>query len=270
MFKRSLPRFLDLFSRSKARYRNHIVPFPTDSEIVRSTVSGGEIVAFFTTKSIYEREAERMVASAARLGLSVRTTAIESAGSWVRNAALKPTFLLEARANCRGALLYVDVDAVFHRDPWPTLLEYDCDIAVFREAGRLISATILFNDTQGALDILAEWKKRCDQDPEIWDQVVLQDILDEDQVSARRYKVVELPPTYCWIFDRLSNVKGEAVVIEQLQASRQANDAVSKRGRNKSLERREARIASIEKILGAGIANIDRAPGPPDTFNKVA
>ncbi len=190
-----------------------------------------------------------MVASASRLGLTVQTTAIESAGSWVRNAALKPTFLLEARKKYRGPLLYVDVDAVFHRDPWPVLSDLDCDVAVYREAGRLISATIFLQDTEATLDLLAEWKRRCDKDPEVWDQVVLQGILDDDRESTLNYRVEELSASFCWIFDRLSNAKGSDVYIEQLQASRQAN-ASNKRGRNKSLERRAERIAAIEKILG--------------------
>ncbi len=270
MSNNTLHKFFDFFSPSKARYRKHIVPFPSNSEISVSTGAGGKIVGFYTTDSIYEREAARMVASATRLGLTVETTPIESAGSWVRNAALKPTFLLDVRERIRGPLLYVDVDAVFHRDPWPALLHHECDIAVYREAGRLISATILLNDTQRALDLLSEWKRRCDQDPEIWDQVVLQNILDEDRTSARRYRVMELPTTYCWIFDRLSNVKGEAIVIEQLQASRQANDAGRKRRRNKSLERREARIASIEQILGVRSADDHFPPTSPDTFDRVA
>jgi hypothetical protein len=93
-------------------------------------------VAFYTKNSLYEFEARRMVSSARRLGLSVETTAFDSAGSWVRNASLKAAFLLEARQQHRGPLLYVDVDAVFHRNPWPQLSQYECDIALYRENGR--------------------------------------------------------------------------------------------------------------------------------------
>lgn len=191
-----------------------------------------------------------MVASAKRLGLTVHTTAVGSAGSWVRNAALKPTFLVEARKAHRGPMLYVDVDAVFHRDPWPVLADFDCDVAVYREEGnRLISATILFGDTPAAMRLLDVWKERCDRDPDIWDQVVLEQILDEDRASGNpQYRVGALPVSFCWIFDRLSNAKSDAVFIEQLQASRQAK-ASERRGRNKMLERRQDRIAMIEAVL---------------------
>jgi hypothetical protein len=246
-------RFLDLFSKSKAKYHDHVVSFPTDSEIVLSHGFKGDIVAFHTADSFYANEAARMVASAERLGLTVHTTAIESAGTWVRNAALKPTFLLEARRKFRGPLLYVDVDAVFHRDPWPVLAGYDCDVAVYREGDRLISATILLNDTPATLRLLEVWKERCDSNPDIWDQVVLQEILDQDQtLRTPLYKVKELSASFCWIFDRLSNPKGETVYIEQLQASRQATAGKTCR-RNKKLERRRERIATIEKSLASSM-----------------
>ncbi len=264
MKKKLLYRFLDLFSASVSKYRNHLVPFPTDGEVVKSASPAfGDVVGFYTSNSMYEHEAARMVASARRLGLNVHTTAVDSAGSWVRNAALKPTFLLEARKAHRGQLLYVDVDAVFHRDPWPALMNYDCDLAVYREEGRLISATILLHDTPATLRLLEIWKERCDRDPDIWDQVVLEQILDEDRDSASpQWSVRELPASYCWIFDRLSNRTSDAVYVEQLQASRQAK-AHEKLGRNKMLERRQQRIEMIEAILApVMIANSNDQPEP--------
>jgi hypothetical protein len=205
-------------------------------------------VAFYTKDSLYELEATRMVSSARRLGLSVQTTGVDSTGSWVRNASLKAAFLLEARQQHRGPLLYVDVDAVFHRNPWPQLAQYECDIALYRENGRLLSGTILLNDTPQTLNLLEEWKTRSEINPDIWDQVVLQEILDQDQALETVYSVERLPATFCWIFDRLTNVRDDHVFIEHLQASRQAKGA-EKRGRNKSLERRAARVETIEKIL---------------------
>lgn len=254
-------RFFDFFSLSKSKYRNHVVPFPMDSQIIISPNAYGKIVGFYTSNSFYEQEAARMAASAKRLGLRVHTTAVTSAGSWVRNAALKPTFLLKARKEHRGPLLYVDVDAVFHRDPWPVLMACGCDLAVYREEDRLISATILLNDTPATLRLLEVWKERCDRDPDIWDQVVLQQILDEDRASeSPQYQVGELPASFCWIFDRLSNERTDAVYIEQLQASREAT-AHEKRGRNKWLERRKERIETIEEILAPLMnATVDERP----------
>ncbi|WP_454852511.1 putative nucleotide-diphospho-sugar transferase [Rhizobium binxianense] len=243
-----------MFRANKDAHRVITVPFPKSNELFLAQAPlPGEIIAFFTPDSFYEQEAGRMVASARRLGLSVTTTPVESAGSWVRNAALKPTFLLGERREKRGPLLYVDVDAVFHRDPWPILSACACDVAVYREHGRLISATILLHDTVAAQRLLEMWKEGCDRDPEIWDQIVLEQILDEDQVSGNpQFKVCELPVSLCWIFDHTGDGLPEVVYIEQLQASRQA--MIEKHfGRERSkLRRRRRRVAEIERILSEG------------------
>ena len=91
----------------------------------------GMVVAFFTRDSIYDAEKNRLLRSAQRLGLAVDAEPIESTGSWVRNASMKPSVLVAMRKKHTGPLLYVDVDAVFHRDPWPTLAALDCDIAAY-------------------------------------------------------------------------------------------------------------------------------------------
>lgn len=250
-----ITRFLDKFRASKSTHRSMAIPFPDAQEIQRRSGGEvrGEVIAFFTADSFYEQEAKRMMASAVRLGLSATATAIASAGSWVRNAAMKPTFLLRERSVKRGPLLYVDVDAVFHRNPWPAL-SYDGDVAVhYNHEGRLISATILINDTPAALRLLALWKERCDKDPDVWDQIVLQEIIAEDRASAApQFRVDALPIAFCWIFDRLSNHRTEVVYIEQLQASRQATQKKRLFGRiKKNLRRRQQRIRQIEIILRA-------------------
>ncbi|MER9652491.1 putative nucleotide-diphospho-sugar transferase [Mesorhizobium sp. M0152] len=238
-----------MFRATKSRHLKMLAPFPKDPQPAGSP-NTGEIVAFFSMNSFYETEAARMTASAWRLGLSVQARPFASAGSWVRNASLKPTFLVNMRQKLQGPLLYVDVDAVFHRDPWPALAGFDCDIAVYRESGRLISATILINDTPAAREILALWRKRCDENPEVWDQVVLQEILDEDRASANpRYREGELPISFCWVFDRLENGKPDQIHIEQLQASREISLEHSRGKARRDLTRRQDRVRTIERIL---------------------
>jgi len=243
---------LDLFRATKRKHRDMRATFPRRGEVAKATSPAGFVICFFTTDSIYEIEAMRMVQSAWRLGLNVSSTAITSTGSWVRNAALKPTVLLRERQARRGPLLYVDVDAVFHRDPWPALVQMDCDVAVYRQRGRLISATILLNDTVATVDLLKEWKEQCDANPDEWDQVVLQRILDEDASSSRpRFRIAELPVAFCWIFDRLINGKPGEVFIEQLQASRSATIADRTGKKARSRRRREDRVAEIDRVLRA-------------------
>ncbi len=243
-------RILDMFRATKSRHRKTIAPFPKNPKPTGNPDGAGEVVAFFSVNSFYETEAARMVASAWRLGLSVHTWPFISTGSWVRNASLKPTFLVQQREKRRGPLLYVDVDAVFHRDPWPALAELDCDIAVYRERGRLISATILINDTPAAREILAKWKQRCDENPDVWDQVVLQEILDEDQALANpRYREGKLSASFCWVFDRVDNGIPDKVYIEQLQASREISREHARGKARRGLQRRQERVRVIERIL---------------------
>lgn len=245
--------FLDTIRRKfcaiTPEYRRFVRPFPTFDKLTPSLQTNGRVVGFYTRNSFYEDEAKRMEKSARRLGLTVETSPIESAGSWVRNAALKPTFLLKAREQHRGPLLYVDVDAVFHNDPWPHINAIDADIGVFySHEGKLISATIFLADTPEVVELLREWKKACDSQPEIWDQVTLQEILAT--TSDERLTVARLPVSFCWVFDRFKNGFSEEVFIEQLQASRQATSKKKLFGRrSKRLIRRDERILEIERIL---------------------
>ncbi|MFK0164405.1 putative nucleotide-diphospho-sugar transferase [Rhizobium sp. NPDC090279] len=239
-----------------AQQRALIIPFPADPDLVErrseAATADGPIVAFFTQDSFYEQEKDRMVRSAERIGLSVQATALPSAGSWVLNAGLKPSFLQRERARLRGPILYVDVDAVFHRNPWPELRKLDCDIAAYYEAnGRLVSATILINDTPGAAQLIELWREGCLAKPDMWDQLVLEHIIAEDAASTNpQFRVVKLPVSFCWIFDRIENERISEVFIEQLQASREATKRKRWFGRiGKRLSRRRDRVEEIERIL---------------------
>ncbi len=234
-----------------------LVHFPhSDKAAALSTTakpSDNLIVAFYTRDSFYEREAQRMAASAARLGLSVAATAVDSAGSWVRNASMKAEFLFNERLGRRGPLLYVDVDAVFHRNPWSALEEYMGDVAVHYDThvNKLIAATILINDTPAALRLMEMWKDRCNGNPDIWDQVVLEQIIAEDAASeTQQFDVRHIPAAFCWIFDRVSNTAVDTVFIEQLQASREARSKPRWFGLvGKRLQRRRERVEIIDRIL---------------------
>ena len=212
----------------------------------------GAIVAFYTEGTLYEQEAKRMRTSAERLGLSVALTPVKSTGSWVRNASMKPSFLLEERTRRTGPLLYVDVDLVFHSDPWQHLGGFDGDMAAHYTAkGELVSSTLLIKDTPAAHELLRTWKKECDNDPDIWDQKVLQSIIAQDEASPNpKYWISRLPETLCWIFDSDKKYPYSGPIIEQLQASREKNRRKSIfRRQSRRLTRRMERIAEIERDL---------------------
>ena len=213
------------------------------------------VVAFHTKDVLYEQEAKRMKASADRLQIPVFIEIFESKGDWVKNAAIKASFLQKMREAIRGPILYVDVDAVFHEDPRDYLLMLsDCDLAVHFDCkdDHLMSGTMLINDTPEASALMQEWVTYCHENPEAWDQKALEIILEQHP----EYRCHKLPVVFCWVFDREYNFtrnEGLPIYIEHLQASRSAKkpNSLWKRlfKKNKSLDRREKRLREIEALL---------------------
>lgn len=241
--------------------RRVVVPFPkviTD-EIRASGPKDVTVVAYHTDDVFYTNEARRMTASAKRLGINVKTTVIPSKGGWEANTSFKSAYLQRERDLVSGAMLYVDVDAVFHRSPLTYLYQLDCDIAVYYDLGdgHLVSATLYLNDTAAVRKLLAEWNQQCKAHPEIWDQQVLQSIIEADQASEKPcYKVHHLPVGFCWIFDREDNLRApqQDVFIEQLQAGRMVSEELRSKGkwltiRKSKVQRRIDRIKEIEDVL---------------------
>ena len=241
-----------------------VIPFPQAvTEEMRNTMpSDITVVAFHTDDAFYTHEAERMCASAQRLGIPVKTTVVQSQGDWVKNTSFKAHFLEQARQDISGAMLYVDVDAVFHRSPLAYLSQLDCDIAAHYDEGddHLISATLFFQDTPAAKQLIEEWNRQCKLRPDVWDQKVLEDILAQDQQQAQpQYRIQRLPVAFCWVFDRetnLAHLEKMPVYIEQLQASRSVREEVRKQGKkrlisrpSKQTQRRMDRVKQIEDIL---------------------
>lgn len=243
------------FSAWSPEHRRVVASFPGQGVAPGPRAPGvatGMTVAFFTPDRIYETEKNRLLRSAERLGLPVDAQAIEPAGSWVRNASLKPGVLLGMRRKHVGPMLYVDVDAVFHRDPWPALATLDCDIAAYYEPdGHLLSGTLFINHTQAALALLEEWAAACAASPDEWDQLVLERLIARDAASdAPRFRVAVLPVAYCWIFDKTDNAPCAEVYIEHLQASREAKQRKRAFGRvGRAVRRRRDRVREVERIL---------------------
>ena len=183
----------------------------------------GTIIAFHTEDEVYRKEAERFTRQLDRLGLKYDITVVQKRGEWVENCAMKPEFLLSARRRVRGPLLYIDVDAFVHSDPWPYLSLYDGDMAAYVHSdGDLMSGTLFINDTQKAVDLLEAWVAQQLQEPKNYDQRVLQAIVEEDERDQAKYQFQRLPPNFCYVGDKQYNYLYGAVVIEHFQASRLA------------------------------------------------
>lgn len=212
----------------------------------RKPGTGGIVVGFHTPDPVYSAEAKRLARSLELLGVPMDIATVNSAGEWVRNAGQKPQILRTMRARHRGPLLYVDVDAVFHRDPWPPLMHShaDCDLAFYRTPqGELLSGTLLIADTPAAATLLDDWAAACAADPQAWDQRVLDQLL-----KNRPIRTGELPAAYCWIFD-MDDAMPEDVVIEHLQASREHAGKRWGLITPNRLNRRRRRVQQIEATL---------------------
>jgi hypothetical protein len=215
----------------------------------------GTIVGFFTEGTRYEFEARRLAASVDALGLPIHLEKIEAIDDWLSAVRRKPFVMRQLRDKLRGPLLYVDVDAVVHANPWPYLRGYEADVAVAGHRDeQIISGTILFNDTPGATHLLDAWIEAQSANPSAWDQHALQAVSLSDDAD-RGYQIDFLPPEMCKVFDRRYNPPTEAI-IEHLQASRERNADSSDDTLVAQLARRQARIAEIEGGMLPGL------PGP--------
>ena len=206
----------------------------------------GTVVAFHTTDPLYRAEAERMRRSADRLGIDTNVEQI-APSSWLDAVRSKVGFLMRKRESIAGPLLYVDVDAIFHGDPWALLekIEADVSFALLLD-GKARSGTIYLADSSGAREFLADWQERLAAAPEAWDQHPLNAIASE--ADSLPYAWTNLPGALCFIFDRAEETVGRGVtpVIEHLQASRDLTSAGSAKQK-----RRQERIREIDQLLGS-------------------
>lgn len=217
------------------------------------TVSGrGLIVAFHTPDEVYQAEAERLRRSLDALGLDYEITVVEPESNWVRTTLLKPTWIAPARDRLSGPLLYVDVDAYVHTDPWPYVADMEADMAaVVYENGQLNSATLWINDTPGARLILSEWASGAgnrrgldrgdlEHTGDNGDQGVLKLVVEaEEEKENPAFSFGRLPPNLATIFDRTHEYRFGPLVIEQLQVSREVTQ------RSKRLSRRHDRLREL-------------------------
>lgn len=177
-------------------------------------------VSFFTPD--YAPEAAGLVESLHRFGLPCFVQEVPSSGCWTANCARKPSFLLEARKQFPGQpVVWLDADARVRQNP--TLFESIpgyVDLAVhYRDGTELLSGTMYWGAGEHATRLLKAWRRDCELNPSLFDQRVLQGLVD----GTSRYRVTYLPATYTAIFDARMCGPDE-IVIEHMQASRRLKE----------------------------------------------
>jgi hypothetical protein len=186
------------------------------------------IVGYYTSNTAYEQEAERLVNSCKKLGLENDVIAVNNLGTWQLNTRYKASFMLEMLAKHAGKrLLYVDSDAVFHRQP-ELFINYRADIAVRYQdfawrKNECLSGTIYMENSEKTRQLCRLWleKNRSEvansKNLEQWN---LGSAIDE-MVKTHGLICKNLPAEYTFIFDSMRKIYPDASpVIEHFQASR--------------------------------------------------
>jgi hypothetical protein len=188
------------------------------------------IVSFYTQNTLYQLEVQNLIASCEKWGLEYFVEAIPSLGSWEKNCAFKPLFLLKKILEFKRPLFWVDADAIFLQKP-AILPCFKLDFAVRinpwpdHHPSKVMSGSLYVNATVGGERILKAWAKKCldcFNDPhrteEIWDQIVLRDVLQQGIEGAQ---VGVLPSVYASILGNPDDEKEEGeIIIGHMQASR--------------------------------------------------
>lgn len=184
------------------------------------------ITAFYTEGTSYEKEVQHLIESLKSFNLPMDIVGVSSKGNWQANTQYKAYFIKQMLyRHFPKDIVYLDADARVRQ--YPLLYDTaDFDIGVvFRENVELLGSALYFANKANVLELVERWIRGCHFNPEMWDQKVLQHVLNES-VKDLRLNVCALPPTYCQIFDLMKNV-GEPV-IEQFQASRRFKKEIDK------------------------------------------
>lgn len=176
-------------------------------------------VAYYTENTLYENEIKALKESCQDQGIHLHTKGYRDLGSWVKNCAIKPLFILEMlQKHPFHDILYLDADARVRK--YPKLFDnFEGDIGVHfrkRQGGHqeLLSGTIFLKNNERVRELIRRWAEIQQAHQKRWDQRVLQDLLKNYPGVA----ITDLPPTYTQIYDTMRNA-GEPV-IEHFQASR--------------------------------------------------
>lgn len=188
-----------------------------------------ELIVGCYTKGDYEQEARgRLIPSLNALGLPNAVYEVPDQGNWVANGFACQDFILQMHQEQPEVdLLFLDVDAVVHSDPWPLLRKLDCDLAAHLFKGtELLTGTLYLPAIPRREELLTRWIGWNRGRKRDWDQINLQCLLASD----RSFRFSPLPAEYCCIFDLQRKYTPDIVpVIEHFQASRRLRRRADRR-----------------------------------------
>jgi hypothetical protein len=167
-------------------------------------------VSFYTLETEYQQVMYKyLFPSIQKHNLDYVIEGVHSKGTWLKNAALKPTVLkqiFKSDFNKHDSYVLLDADSTIEKYPqlfFDIPLEYDMavhylDFAKWyqREGAKkeLLSGTLFIRNNAKTKKLINEWEHISSTEDK-WEQKVLQDLL----ITHTDIKVYELPLEYCYI-----------------------------------------------------------------------
>ena len=184
------------------------------------------IISYYTENTPYEEEIKGLISSCEKHGLEYSIDPIPNFGTWEKNCCFKPKYILKKLIDLQRPVLWIDADAIIYQKP--TLFEtLDADVAVRiveevpnDHPSKMISGTLFFNHTPAAIQTLQEWdeetEKLLQNDPGLWDQVSLRNVLLHTSAT-----VCPLDGRYYQVYNRIEDEETlKNSLIIHFQASR--------------------------------------------------
>ena len=186
-----------------------------------------KVIFYYTKNTPYEEQAKRLIESLEFYQQDYTGYVTNSSGTWEKNCAQKSRVIERALEETEHDIFYVDADSEFVREPdWsefeglniPAFIRFlhrDADSVVRSE---LISNSMFFPNNSLSRRIVQSWIKTQDKNPETWDQVTLQAVIDQNNVN---YKTL----SYEWGAIDYFNIRNP--IINQYQASRKLKKEIN-------------------------------------------
>lgn len=190
-------------------------------------------ISYYTSGVYKDVMNNHLLPSLKRWNLQYDIEEVKDFGSWQLNTGFKSKFIKKMLLKHKQNICFLDADATIEQ--YPDLLfnipdEYDIAIHLLdwmlfwrnrpgQKQRELLSGTMVIKYKESTLKLLDEWIDRVEIDKNTKEQKVLENIV----VNNSRYKVYNLPPSYCAIIKFDGSVPeyiGDPIILHH-QVSRQ-------------------------------------------------
>jgi hypothetical protein len=201
-------------------------------------------ITFYTPE--YKKEASELEATCKVFGLPYFSYEKQSKGSWVHNCTMKAEVIQDALYLHKQPVLWIDADGRYKSHPkvFDSKELYECDFGAYfipnvwnqpknshlrpwgfdRGNEALAGGTMFFNYNDKTFNLIDDWKKESQANPNRWEQQSLQKVWDKyDREGLKTYFFNQ---AYCKVFDCKWFEEEKEVVIEHTQASRRLKGTI--------------------------------------------